>query len=754
MKINILGGLCMLKVLRVNMKTSNVSETEFDMNVRFGNRGLIAKTMTEEVNPRCEPLGEENKLIFATGIYAGYGYPTGNRLSVGSKSPLTGGIKESNVGGTMGTYLANHGIKEIIVEGISDKWSIIIIDEDGKLAIENADEYVGKGTYDTTDIMYEKYGKKIAACIIGQAGERMNSVASIQVLDHASGHPGRAAGRGGLGAVMGSKKIKAIIVKTPKEKAKLPAMDEEKLKKARIALTKNIAADPAAISMKNGGTNSFLDMMSELNILPVENFSGRLMNDEESSKLNSDVYEERVNNYGGKQGLACQPGCPVQCSNIVNDKDGNMVTVGLEYETIALAGPNCNIFDYDYLAYFDKACDDMGLDTMDVADAIAVAMDAGYIPWGDIEKAKEIIDEMYKGSEIGIVFANGTKSVGDYFKHDRVPQVKGQSFPAYDPRSIKGLGVTYATSTMGADHTAGHTLTASIDHAKPDFQVQTSMEMQVGACIIDNACCLFAGTSLFTPEAYEFAQAVFGDDISPEFLQNAGIQTIMMEKAFNTKAGITQKEDDLPEFFKVDKTQGTKTVFDVDQKEMDLMWLPEEYRTLHGFEIKTKIFSGEGKLKVVGELLDKYKAKNILLVYDEGLKKIGHVDKLKAHIDLEKYNLIEFDGVKADPPFATIKRAIEFIGDKKIDAAIAIGGGSSIDTAKAIVAVLKYPERPVDILMSGLPYDDRESIPLIAISTTSGTGSEVTAGGVITDTDGQKNHYILQHLRLQCWIRF
>jgi len=560
----------MLQVIRINLKTKNVSSIEFDMNVKFGNRGLIAKTMTEEVNPGCNPLGSENKLIFATGLYAGYGFPMGNRLSVGAKSPLTGGIKESNVGGTMGTFFANHGIKELILEDIADKWSVLLIDEDGRVILEDACGYIGKGTYDTLEKVYKEYGTKISACIIGPVGERLNKAASIQVVDNATGHPGRAAGRGGLGAVMGSKKIKAVVLKAPRGKAKLPVVNEEKLKKARAVLNTSAAEEGAVL--RQAGTNAVLDAVIPMNILPVQNFSGRVLNDEEISKIGISAYVARANSFGGKQGVGCQPGCPIQCSNIINDKDGNMITTGLEYETYVLGGPNCNIFDIDYLAHFDRACDDLGIDTIEAGNAIAVAMDAGYLPWGDMDKAKELISEVYKGSEIGNALANGAKALGDYLNHNRVPQVKGQAFPAYDPRSLKGMGVTYATSTMGADHTSGHTISAKVDHTKPDFQVAVSKQMQVGSCITDNVCCLFGASSVYKPEAFEFAQAIFGEDINPEFLQSVGEQTLMMERTFNAKAGIGREEDKLPEFLKKEKTQGTQTVFDVDQNEMEMMW--------------------------------------------------------------------------------------------------------------------------------------------------------------------------------------
>jgi len=725
----------MLKSLNVNLSKNQFTESEFDVNVKLGNRGLVAKIMTDQVPPRCDALGKDNKLILATGIFAGYGFPTGNRLSFGAKSPLTGGIKEANVGGTLCTYLIGHGIKQIVIEDIATKWSILVIKEDGSYSLEDATSYVGKNTYETTELLYQQYGKKISAALIGPVGEQLHTAASIQVIDAATGHPGRAAARGGLGAVMGSKKIKAIVVMQASDKFKMPVKDPEKLKTARAALYK--VSETGGAALKTGGTNVVVDGAINLNFIPVRNFSGDAFTEEETKIFGTAAYVERANQFNGKQGVACQPGCPIQCSNIINDSNGNMITTGLEYETYALGGSNLSIFDIEFTAKFDRLCDEIGIDTIEAGNAIAIAMDAGEIPWGNQEKALELLSSAGT-SLIGKAIADGAAATGCFLNHSRVPVSKNQAFPAYDPRSVKGLGVTYATATMGADHTAGHTLSAGINPMQKEMQVGTSQKMQVVGAITDNVCCLFGAGAIFAPEGVAFAQAVFGEDINPAFLQSAGVSTIMMERNYNTQAGVLKSQDVLPEFFRTEKTKKTQTLFDVPQEEMDYMWVPEEYRTLHGFNMETKIFEGKGKLKTVKDLLEKTKAKNILLVYDKGVEKIGIVDTLKTFIDSEKYTVSVFDDVRPDPPFETIKSAVAQVKESSIDMCIAIGGGSSIDSAKAIIAALSYPERPIEMFISGAAYNEKKTVKFIAIPTTSGTGSEVTNGAVITDSKGNK----------------
>jgi len=238
----------MSKVIRVNTNTGRTASEELKKEYQhFGNRGLIAKVMNDEVNPKCDPLGKENKLIFSTGIFAGTPLSTGHRISAGGKSPLTGTIKEANAGGNVGYLLAQQGIKMIIIEGIpaGKDWKILVIDKSGKAELVPAGEYVGMNNYALVDKLRGKYGKNIGVLSIGTAGERGYRNSTVQITDVTSGHPSRAAARGGMGALMGSKKIKAVVVEEAASKQAFKYADKAKFDAANKRLV-NATLDPAS----------------------------------------------------------------------------------------------------------------------------------------------------------------------------------------------------------------------------------------------------------------------------------------------------------------------------------------------------------------------------------------------------------------------------------------------------------------------------------------------------------------------------
>jgi aldehyde:ferredoxin oxidoreductase len=374
----------MSKVVRINANSGSVSTEELKKEyMLFGNRGLIAKVMSDEVDPKCDPMGAENKLIVCTGLLAGTPFPTGHRLSVGGKSPLTKGIKESNVGGTVATFLAQHGIKMLIIEDKPEsvKWKLIHVDKGGNVGLVDADNYVGLNNYALIEKLYESYGKDVAILSIGVAGERGYKNSTLQSTDFSTGHPARSAGRGGLGAIAGSKKIKAIIIEKPTTKAKIKYADEKMFKEAQKRFVGITLSEKNAMTQNlvKYGTCQIIDTTSVNGVMPVKNFSGDYYPPNKLKKLKSDAWLKKLKKNDGKAGLPCQAGCIIKCSNVFNDSKGKFVTAGLEYETAVLAGPNCDINDWDYLAKFDKLCDDFGIDTMETGNTIAVCMEAGRI---------------------------------------------------------------------------------------------------------------------------------------------------------------------------------------------------------------------------------------------------------------------------------------------------------------------------------------------------------------------------------------
>lgn len=558
-------------VYRINTKTKSVRREDLKQEyIFFGNRGLVAKVMTDEVNPTCHPLGPENKLIVCTGIFAGTQVPAAHRLSFGGKSPLTGGIKESNVGGTAGHHLARHGIKMIIVEDLpaDDKWYLLKVNKDSSVELVPADEYMGLNTYAATEKLYEKYGKDISVAVLGTAGERKYQIASVMVSDPVTGHPSRAAGRGGMGAVMGSKQIKAIVIEKATQKHEVQYADKEKFTATNKKIINGILNNDALKRTAQVGTIGVIDITGPLAIAPTRNFRGGVFSN--LDKVNGQAFLTKQKENGGKNGLVCQPGCLVKCSNYYNDSKGEYVTGGLEYEGLVLMGPNCEITDIDFIAEMDRVCDDLGIDSIEAGVTLGVCMEAGKIAWGDVEGARKLMQEMLDGTEFGQLMGQGTYSVGIALGVKRLPTVKKQALAAYDPRNLKGLGVTLATSPMGADHTAGSGMAPGIDWTSKVGQVDLSRQRQTNQALVDNMGCSFnLGGALGDPELIPGLMAgLFGCEWDlPKVMSDIGVQTLMLEKAFNKAAGFTDEDDCLPEFFYNENALSTGTVYDITLEE-------------------------------------------------------------------------------------------------------------------------------------------------------------------------------------------
>ena len=556
-------------VYRVNTTTKEITHEELKEEYRLlGGRSLIARVLTDEVNPQCDPLGAGNKLILCTTLLAGTTLPMAHRLSVGGKSPLTGGIKEANSGGTAASMLARHGIKMIILEGLpqTNDWHILHIQKDGTPEFMDAVDYLGLNNYDFAAKMQERFGKDVGVISIGVAGERGYRNSTVQLIDASTGYPSRAAARGGLGALMGAKKIKAVVIEKAANRYNFPYADKERYEAVRKKYIQRVLSSPRTESMQKTGTISMIDFTSTVAALPVRNFSGQFF--EQAEAIKSKAFVERAFVGGGKNKEGCQPGCIVRCSNRFHTKDGEYLTSGLEYETVALCGSNCGIADLDVIARLDRMCDDLGVDTIETGATIAVCMEAGKVPFGDGEGAIALLQEMMDGTEFGRLMGQGTEAVGKALGVKRIPTVKGQALPAYDPRNIKGLGVTYSTSAMGADHTAGMTLGPGIDPSKKDFQVEKSRQSQMGAAVTDSFTCSFGWGELNNDEILpEVMSSLYGGEWTFEQIMNIGKETIKLERAFNKAAGFTGDDDCLPTFFYTEAS-ATGTVFDISPEEM------------------------------------------------------------------------------------------------------------------------------------------------------------------------------------------
>jgi aldehyde:ferredoxin oxidoreductase len=515
----------------------------------------------DEVPATCHPLSRSNKLIIAPGLLSGTAAANSGRLSVGAKSPLTGGIKESNSGGLISQKLAKLGIKAVVLEEKpeDDSFYMIVIKKD-VVQILPADEYAGLGTNEMIARLWEKYGKRTGVMCIGPAGEKCFSAASINLADP-KGHPGRALGRGGLGAVMGSKRIKAIVV-DDKGAEKMPIAEPEKFKAANKAWVKMLTDHPVSGQGLPGfGTAVLVNLLNEAGALPTRNFrSGRF---ESAQEISGEHMTELIEQRGGVVAEGCHPGCVIKCSQCYNDKNGNYLTSGFEYETIWAFGSHCLIKDLDDIAMMDSLCDDIGVDTIDTGVAVGLAMEGGLIPWGDGKAAIELVKKIGTDDPMGRLMGNGAAFAAQSLGVDRVPVVKHQALPAYDPRSVKGVGVTYATSPMGADHTAGYAVTANILKVGGDINpltkkgnVELSKNLQIATAALDAAgLCIFVAFAVLDNEdgvqkIVDLLNAQYGLSLTPEDVVQLGISILKNEREFNRKAGFTKVHDQLPDFFK------------------------------------------------------------------------------------------------------------------------------------------------------------------------------------------------------------
>ncbi len=571
----------MAAIYRVNMSDLSVRKEEAKDGWReLGGRALTSTIVADEVPATCHPLSAENKLIFAPGTLTGTGAPCSGRLSAGAKSPLTGTIKEANSGGMAAIGLATCGVGAVILEGKPAGGQLyrLVVHADG-VKIEPADSLAGQGNYDTVAKQVDEFGDKISCISIGPAGEMRAGGASIAVTD-VEHRPTRHCGRGGLGAVMGSKGVKVIVVDPSggeRPKAADMTVFRGGVKKFNEALTKHPLTGEG---LPKFGTNALANVINAAGGYPTRNFSNGQFEGTEaiSGERQHDVIVER----GGEIAHACHRGCTIKCSRTYVDEDGKFVTKGPEYETVWAHGANCGIDDLDAIAKMDRLDDDLGLDTIEMGATIGVAMEAGIVPFGDVQGAIRLLEEVRQGTPLGRLVASGAEILGRAYGVSRIPTVKGQAMPAYDPRAIQGIGVTYATSTMGADHTAGYAVAPNVlevggkvDPLSPEGQVELSRNLQIATAAIDaSGLCLFVAFAVLDDAAAmegicELLSGLYGRSFSADDYLAIGKQTLAAERRFNAAAGFTAIDDRLPDFFKTEKLAPHDITFRVPDQELD-----------------------------------------------------------------------------------------------------------------------------------------------------------------------------------------
>jgi aldehyde:ferredoxin oxidoreductase len=727
-----------MKILRVSLNHQTISAEPLPPEWTYlGGSALIAKILNREVPPQCDPLGPENKFIVACGPLAGTRAPQLGRVSIGAKSPLTQGIKEANSGGPAGQYLDRLGLRAIVFEGMprDGKLRVLVVTKDN-VKLVPAEEYRGLKNYDLVSDIHKKYSDKVAVISTGIAGERQYKGASVSLTD-IFGDPSRNAARGGLGAVMGSKGLKAIIL-DPTGTGQVALADPDALRKIVRDWAEMMKHDVTISLYTRFGTPFAINNSAGHGTLPAMNYrSGRPDNFTEVSGNNiQKILFER----GGKM-HGCMPGCLVQCSIIYPDKDGKKICAAYEYETIALLGTNLGITDNDAIARLKFLCDDIGLDGIEAGSALGVAAEAGKMHWGDAKGAESLLSEIEKETPLGFALGNGVVTTARFLNVERIPAFKGQALPAHDPRAVKGTGVTYFSSPMGADHTAG--LTYRQPKEKKD-QIQTSLATQIRAAACDAfGYCLNSvpGSESVYPFFAGLMNARYGLALTEEDIIATAKETLRDQLAFNEKAQFSQIDTTIPSFFLEELIAPTSSVFDVDEEEVRNLW-----KGLEAFREKKKVWEirippmpdilmGEGVAKSMGRKIRDMKVSKIFLVTDPFMFKSGRAAEVA---DILKKSGIEteiFAEVEPDPPIELIERAGALYKETGCNGILGLGGGSSLDTAKTLGLRVTHSGdlREYEGIVGGGGKIKPVFPPIICLPTTSGTGSEVNPCAVLTD---------------------
>ncbi|MBY6908689.1 aldehyde ferredoxin oxidoreductase family protein [Clostridium botulinum] len=545
------------KILRIDLTNRNCTLEPLDEEKAkkfIGARGLGVKTLLEEIDPKIDPLSIENKLVIVTGPITGAPMPTSGRYMVVTKAPLTGTIAISNSGGKWGTELKNAGYDMIIVQGKSEVPVYVNI-EDDKIEIKEAEHLWGKTSLETTKILCNENNERAKVLCIGPAGEKLSLMAAIMNdID-------RAAGRGGVGAVMGSKNLKAIVVKGS---GKVKVVNGEEAKKISLEKIKILREDPVAGGgLPTYGSAVLVNIINENGVHPVRNFQKSYT--DETDKISGETLTEdclvRKN--------PCYR-CPIACGRWVKLDDGTECG-GPEYETLWSFGSDCDVYDLNAINVANMLCNEYGLDTISAGATIAAAMELyekGYIKdedikedglslkWGDAEAVVGWTKKMALREGFGDKMADGSYRLCESYG---VPEfsmtVKKQELPAYDPRGIQGHGITYAVNNRGGCHIKGYMISPEI-LGYPEKLDRFSLEGKAAyakifhdlTAVIDSlGLCIFTTFGLGVQDYVDMYNVVVGGKLhNAESIMEAGDRIWTLEKLFNLEAGIDSSHDTLP----------------------------------------------------------------------------------------------------------------------------------------------------------------------------------------------------------------
>jgi len=553
----------------------------------IGARGIGNKFVFDN-GPNVEPLEPENLLTIMTGPITGTQVAMGNRLAVVTKSPLTGTITNSHMGGWAGSRIRWAGLDGFAIKGKADR-PIYLYVEDGNVQILEAGDLWGKGVHEVVQIMRERYGDKdLSVVAIGQAGENLVKFASFINEDD------RAAGRGGTGAVAGSKNLKAIVAKGSVKNALRPEQEEEH-KNARQTALKLIMEGNITAPGKGGlsvyGTNVLMNIINEIGGLPA--YNAKQSHFEYADQISGESYRKEI----GISDPTCHA-CPVACKKEVEVKEGKYKTriESMEYETAWAIGAMCGNANKEASAYMLEKINNYGMDTIETGNAMAMLMEATEkgivkddgINWGEVDKMIDLIDKVANRQGIGDILAEGTaKAAARFGDPELAMSVKNQSIAAYDPRGVQGIGLNYATGNRGACHVTGYTIASEVlgipeptdrlEWKGKGKLVKTFQDLHAFSDSLD--ICKFSSFSIGADEYAAQYGTMVGREFTAEDVLKTGERIVNLERYYNNLNGLDQKDDKLPKRF---LTEGA-TKHTVDNVVSNLEEMLKEYYQERGW---------------------------------------------------------------------------------------------------------------------------------------------------------------------------
>jgi len=463
------------RILRVNLSKKKTGVQEFDSDFALtwlGGRGFAAKILWDEVKPGTDAFSPENRLVMATGPLTGASLPSSGKLLVAAKSPLTGGYGDGNIGTWACVMMRKAGYDAFVFEGKAERPTILKV-EDNKTEFLDAKEYWTRGVFETEKDLKKQYGDVTGVVGIGRAGENKVKYANVVSQE------GRGGGRPGIGAVMGSKNLKAVAIKGTGE---LPADNMTELKKLGLEGYKEILSKPSYKFWKRQGTVSTIEWSQENSVLPTCNYKEGVF--DEADAIGGFTMEKfKIGNRG------C-PQCNMTCGNIINDTDGEPSE--LDYENITLLGSNIGLGDLKKIAHLNRICDDYGIDTISTGNAVGFAMEASEnrlidekLEWGDFEKVKALVEDIADNKgKLGSILSQGVRYASEKFGHGSqkwAMHVKGLEITAYDCHTTPAMALAYGTAASGAHHKDAWVISWEVKYGRESYdeaKVDKIIELQ------------------------------------------------------------------------------------------------------------------------------------------------------------------------------------------------------------------------------------------------------------------------------------